>query len=51
MAIMIFWKRYWLTSKSEEAQAMCDWVCPLAFDIRLANALIYRMMYNEWGGK
>ena len=40
---------------TEEAQQMRDWVGgdfdPLAFDKRLANAAIYRMMYNGWGGK
>jgi hypothetical protein len=40
---------------TEEAQEMRNWAGgkfdPLAFDIRLANAAIFRMMYNRWGGK
>jgi hypothetical protein len=40
---------------SEEAQQMRDWAGgdfdPQRFDKRLANAAIYRMMYNKWGGK
>lgn len=40
---------------TEKAQQMRDWVGgkfdPLQFDIRLANAAIFRMMYNGWGGK
>ncbi|MDD4915357.1 MAG: plasmid pRiA4b ORF-3 family protein [Methylococcales bacterium] len=40
---------------SKEAQEMRDWAGgnfdPQQFDKRLANAAIYRMMYNGWGGK
>ncbi len=40
---------------SEEARAMREWVGgkfdPLHFDIRMANAAIFRMLYNGWGGK
>ena len=39
----------------DEAKQMLDWAGgafdPLHFDIRLANAAIFRMMYNRWGGK
>jgi Plasmid pRiA4b ORF-3-like protein len=40
--------------KSEEAQRMHAWAGvlfdPNAFDIRLANAAILRILYNHWGG-
>lgn len=41
--------------KSEQAQEMRDWAGgnfdPQHFDKRQANAAIFRMMYNGWGGK
>lgn len=50
-----FLERLLVDPYSEESQKMRDWAGgkfdPLQFDIRLANAAIYRMMYNGWGGK
>lgn len=40
---------------SEEAQEMRNWIGgkfdPKLFDLRSANAAIYRLMYNRWCGK
>jgi hypothetical protein len=40
---------------SEDAQEMLEWAGgnfdPQQFDKRLANAAIFRMLYNGWGGK